>query len=383
MVGEYRPVIVGGSAIGNFLAYKLTQKGLKPIVIEEDTEIGNPVQCTGLVSEKIKGFEPLPKEVVKNSLKSARIHFPDGESMDIKGSALVIDREKFDNFWAEKAKEGGADYLLGERLIKFVVADIVYAKTTKRKFKTDIIIGCDGPMSFVRRHFGLFYKTVPAVQAISNYRAEDESKTHVYLGSKYTDYPFSWVVPEGKTVSRIGMFVKDDINKRLDDFLEHLGATPIKRQAGMVPIGKPKQSAFSNAILVGDAACQTKASTGGGLVTGMICAEVAANAIAEAYEKLDFSESFLLREYDHKWRKKIVNDLVLAFKARKVLDRFDDSDLNDMYVLAEAHTKLIEKHGDMDFYSNIYERLKKSSDFKYFFAKKILKHPGILFDYLS
>ena len=74
MVGRYRPVIIGGSAIGNFLAYRLTQEGHKPIVIEEHTEVGQPVQCTGIVSERILKFESLPKSVIRNRLNSASLH---------------------------------------------------------------------------------------------------------------------------------------------------------------------------------------------------------------------------------------------------------------------------------------------------------------------
>ncbi|TFH05295.1 MAG: NAD(P)/FAD-dependent oxidoreductase [Candidatus Thorarchaeota archaeon] len=381
MVVEYRPVIIGGSAIGNFLAYKLTQKGLKPIVIEEDDQIGQPIQCTGLVSDKINKFEKLPKDITKNKLSSARIHFPDGNNLKINGNEILINRESFDKFWYEKAREGGADYLLGERLIKFVTADIVYAKTTKRKFKTDMLIGCDGPMSFVRRHFGIFYKTVPAVQAISKMDVEDDKQANLYFGSKYTNYPFAWSVPEGGDISRVGVFVKDDINNRFGDFMEHIGAQPIERQAGIVPIDKPKQSAFQNTILVGDAACQTKASTGGGLVTGMVCAEIAADAIAKAYEKLDFSEEFLLREYDHQWKKKIIKDLIISLKMRKLINKFDDEDLNGLYEFGSQHRELIEKHGDMDFYSRVYSELKRSSEFRYFIVKKMMKHSALLFDY--
>jgi digeranylgeranylglycerophospholipid reductase len=381
MVGEYRPVIIGGSAIGNFLAFKLTEKGLKPIVIEEDDNVGTPVQCTGLVSDKINKFGHLPKEIIKNKFTSAKIHFPDGNALDIKGEAILIDREKFDRFWYEKAKEGGADYLLGERLTKFVVADIVYAKTTKRKFKTDIIIGCDGPMSFVRRHFGIFYKTVPALQSLSKKSTENTKQVELFFGSQFTDYPFAWSVPENEKISRIGMFIKDDINNRFADFLEHLDAVPIDKQGGIVPIDKPKQSAFANSILVGDAACQTKASTGGGVVTGMICAEIAADAIAKAYDKLDFSEDFLLREYDHLWRKKIIKDLYVSLKVRKLLNRLDDDDLNELGQLGMKNREIIEKHGDMDFYSRLYNELKKSSDLKYMLARKMMKHPALLFDY--
>jgi geranylgeranyl reductase family protein len=377
MVAEYRPVIVGGSVIGNYLAYRLTQKGLKPIVIEEHPKVGEPVQCTGLVSKRIFDLEKLPKRLIKGDLKKLVVHFPDDSVVDVKGDGYVVDRSALDTYFYEKAKEGGADYLLGEKLIKLVTVDYVYAKTNKRKFRTDIIIGADGPTSMVRTHFGLFYRLVPAVQAIADYKC-DPGETHVYLGSQHTDYQFAWAVPENSAKARIGMFVTEDTHGRLNRFLESLGAKATEIQAGIVPLDFPKQSAFSNALLVGDAACQTKASTGGGIVTGMICADVAADTIAKAYEKENFSEGFLLKNYDAVWRSKIIKELKTAYLGRRVLDKLSDRDLVQVGEMARKHKGKIEKHGDIDFYSELYKSIRSERDLWWFAFKKLVRHPSLL-----
>jgi geranylgeranyl reductase family protein len=377
MVAEYRPVIVGGSIIGNYLAYRLTQKGMKPIVIEEHPKVGEPVQCTGLVSKRIFELEKLPKRLIKNDLKKLVVHFPNESIVEIKGDAHVVDRSALDTYFYEKAKEGGADYLLGEKLIKLVTVDYVYAKTNKRKFRTDIIIGADGPTSMVRTHFGLFYKLVPAVQAIANYNS-DPKETHVYLGSQHTDYQFAWAVPENKAKARIGMFVTEDTHGRLNRFLESLGATAVEIQAGIVPLDFPKQSAFANALLVGDAACQAKASTGGGIVTGMICADVAADAIASAYEKENFSERFLLENYDAVWRSKIIKELKTAYLGRRVLNKLSDKDLVQVGEMVRKHKHKLEKHGDIDFYSEMYKSIRSEKDLWWFAFKKLIRHPSLL-----
>ncbi len=379
MVAEYRPVIIGGSVIGNCLAYRLTQKGLKPIVIEEHPKIGEPVQCTGLVSKRIFELEKLPKRLVKNKIKKLVVHFPDDNIVEVKGNAYVLDRAALDTYFYEKAKDGGADYLLGEKVIKLVTVDYVYAKTTKRKFRTDIIIGADGPLSMVRTHFGLFYNMVPAVQAVAKYKTEP-GETHVYIGSQYTDYQFAWAVPESGTTARIGMFVTEDTHGRLNRFLESLGAKAMEVQAGIVPIDYPKQSAFAHALLVGDAACQTKASTGGGIVTGMICADVAADATAKAYETRDFSKKALVRDYDVVWRRKIIRELKTAYLGRKVLNKLSDKDLNEAGMLAKRHKDKIEKFGDVDFYSEMYRAMRGEKDFMWFALKKGMRHPGLLLD---
>jgi digeranylgeranylglycerophospholipid reductase len=379
MVAEYRPVIIGGSVIGNYLAYRLTERGLKPIVIEEHPKIGEPVQCTGLVSKRIFDLEKLPKRLFKNKIDRLIVHFPDDSVVEVKGEAHLLDRAALDLYFYEKAKEGGADYLLGEKVIKLVTVDYVYAKTTKRKFKTDLVVGADGPLSMVRTHFGLFYKMVPAVQALAGYNTEP-GETHVYMGSQHTDYQFAWAVPESTKTARIGMFVTEDTHGRLNRFMESLGAKAMEVQAGIVPIDYPKQSAFAHALLVGDAACQTKASTGGGIVTGMICADVAADAIAKAYEKEDFSEGFLLKNYDVPWRRKIIKELKTAYISRKALNRLSDGDLNRVGELARKHRDKIEKFGDIDFYSDMYKAFRGENDFRWFALRKVLRYPGLLLD---
>ena len=65
-------VIIGGGAIGNFLALKLTEKKIKPIVIEEHEKIGEPIHCTGLISKNIDNLIDIPKRLIKNKIRGAR-----------------------------------------------------------------------------------------------------------------------------------------------------------------------------------------------------------------------------------------------------------------------------------------------------------------------
>jgi flavin-dependent dehydrogenase len=59
-------------------------------------------------------------------------------------------------------------------------------------------------------------------------------------------------------------------------------------------------------LLVGDAACQIKPFSGGGLVYNKICSEIAAKAIIKSLKENDFSEEFLLENYEKKWKEKLV-----------------------------------------------------------------------------
>jgi flavin-dependent dehydrogenase len=105
----------------------------------------------------------------------------------------------------------------------------------------------------------------------------------------------------------------------------------------MIPVYDGKKTVFGNRALVGDAAGQVKASSGGGVVLGMLCAEI----LADAVKKENISH------YETEWRKEyggILNDHLLV---RKLLNHMNYDKLlraannNDM-------KSTIENYGDME-----------------------------------
>ena len=95
-------------------------------------------------------------------------------------------------------------------------------------------------------------------------------------------------------------------------------------QGGLIPIYSPKLKVQKgNIYLVGDAAAHVKATTGGGLVHGLIAAE----CLAESIIKKKGS-------YEQSWRKKIGKDLWIHLMIRNILNRFADKDYNYLIKLA-------------------------------------------------
>ena len=56
--------IVGAGPAGSYLAYLLVKKGEDVTIIEEHENIGNPVQCTGIVTDSIEKYVTLPKYTI-------------------------------------------------------------------------------------------------------------------------------------------------------------------------------------------------------------------------------------------------------------------------------------------------------------------------------
>ena len=134
---------------------------------------------------------------------------------------------------------------------------------------------------------------------------------------------FAWVVPENKEFARIGML--DRINKSglkesFNRFLEKkIGINPksriIEYQGGLVPVYNPSQQTQKGHVyLVGDAACQVKATTAGGIIQGLSAANCLADSIISC------------KSYEKEWRKVLGKDLWLHLKMRNIMDKFSEND---------------------------------------------------------
>jgi len=118
---EWDVVVVGAGPAGCSVAEKIAGAGFKVLILEENKRVGEPVQCSGLVSPRTLELAGFCGGYI-NYLKGALIHAPDGEVLDCRGSktyAVAIDRAEFDRHLAEKAVGQGASLLLEARARAF------------------------------------------------------------------------------------------------------------------------------------------------------------------------------------------------------------------------------------------------------------------------
>ena len=143
--------IVGAGPVGAYLARKLANEGEDVRLFEEHPNIGRPVQCAGIVSKNIKNFVRIDKEFVLNTIHGARIYSPNGECFEIKGNkeAYILDRAKFDNYLVEKALDESVELYLGYKFLSREKGNLIF---DHGGFKTDILVGADGPLSPVAKN---------------------------------------------------------------------------------------------------------------------------------------------------------------------------------------------------------------------------------------
>ncbi|MCK5026553.1 MAG: NAD(P)-binding protein, partial [Nanoarchaeota archaeon] len=102
--------IIGAGPAGSAAAYLLARAGEDVTIYEEHGSVGEPVQCTGIVTSAFnKLVKPRPEFIV-NEIKHARIYSPNGKNIDIRMAKpnIIIDRWAFDNHLCDKAEAAGA-----------------------------------------------------------------------------------------------------------------------------------------------------------------------------------------------------------------------------------------------------------------------------------
>ena len=313
--------IIGAGPAGLFAAYSLAKAGIKATVHEEDPKIGIPDHCAGLISKRLTDIIPKGDYIIQ-SVDGARI-ISGGSSFELhkKGVAYVVDRPKMDKFLADLALSAGATIKLNHRahFMDF----------------TGAVIDASGAGSLMRSHYGQQLKVLPAIQ----YRIKQEIDTvEAHLTPLAPEF-FAWAVPEGDNC-RVGLAAK---RPDLDSFVKSRFGSPkiLSRSSGAVIVGGPvKRTVFGHRLLLGDAAGQVKAMTGGGVVMSLLCAQSAASAIIEGD----------IGSYERLWREKVGRELSVSLMVRKFMNKVD----REKFVrFCSRNSYLLEQKGDMDFHSSV------------------------------
>jgi len=126
-------------------------------------------------------------------------------------------------------------------------------------------------------------------------------------------------------------------------------------------------------MIVGDAACQAKASTGGGVYTGLVASKICADTAILALEADDFSRRFLSR-YHRNWKKAIGKELKRGLHFHRLFRELDDKQTEDIFSLLDNDDilELISEKGDITFPSNIgWHLLRKEPGFAKFLTPSL------------
>jgi len=388
-VTNFDVCIIGGSIAGNFLGYLLSNTNLRIVIIEEHKEVGLPFQCAGIVSQKLSKLIDLPNNLILNRVKVAKIIGPSGSFIKLSGNEnpYIIDRIGLDCvFYNRIINKQNITYLLGEKFLSFNYIKhnhqkIVLVKTSKRKLKAKMLIGCDGPLSSVIKTFGIKNKNIYAIQ-LRLKENFDENEVVMYFDHRWKEL-FGWIVPEGNNVYRIGIASSKNTSKNFRLFLKKMNINLdqiINQQGGLIPYGLMNKLAFDNVLLVGDSAGQVKATTGGGIIMLLTAAKYAANCIKKCFKDNKFSRKQIKKYYEKPCKLQIGKELKIHYIIRAFLEKFTYKDFEKVFQIIKTSEieNLISVYGDMDFPKTLIFKIFKNPWFFPFVIKFLLKNPTLL-----
>lgn len=344
-----RIVIIGAGPVGCYTAQVLKNLGYECLVVEEHAEVGRPLHCTGLVGKAL--FEDkrpfgvkIPSSAIANTINGAVLHF-DGDSFSIKREkvAYVVDREKFD-----KELSRGLDIAYENKFLGLEKSGAGYiVETDKGEFTAGLVIGADGASSAVRKILNPNAnspKMYKGVQLRLRTKHSNRDCVEVYLNNP----AFFWVVPEADDIIRVGT-ICDNPHQQLQNFLKinKIKGEVLDKFGGVVTIGVCDVTARGSIAIVGDAACQMKPLTYGGVYFGLRAADILAGCIKNGH----------LEQYDYLWKRELASEIKIGIKIRGIYERLDSKEFKQIFKLLKNQKGLIEKFGDFENHSRLFREI--------------------------
>jgi len=378
-VDEVDVLVVGAGPAGSTVAYRLAEAGHRVLVVEEHPRVGYPVQCAGLVSRRVLDLAGSDR-MVRSPVRGASVFGPSLGSIAFKADeprAYVIDRAGLDGYLAERAARAGAEFRSGARFDERLPPSdgrerlrLTTGEGESFEVRARVVVGADGVSSAVARAYRLRrpVEILPAFEAEIPSSPGDPETVEVYLGRSVSPGLFGWWIPDGAGGARVGVAVDADgtpARVYYDRLVAHLArrfGAPLGRPTAYlvsgIPIGTVPRTHGERVVLVGDAAAQVKPLSGGGIYTGMRCAEIAARVLDSGLRQGDLGAA-ALAEYDRAWRAELGEEFRRALYLRRVFTRLSDRDLDALIEALRSgglHATIV-AFGDIDFPTHVVREL--------------------------
>ncbi len=351
-----RVTVVGAGVIGLILAKDLAGSGVEVHVYDGKKSVEDgAAKASGILSKS--GLSRIGvdyRNAIVNELDGAVLH-AGREKLTIKSKATqayILDRAKLASICRNEAQKAGAVVHMGYRMerqeLKELAAD-----------GTNIVVGADGAVSTVASAFGF----PPIGEYVLTYKAEydeahvtDNHAVELFFASGHSHRFFGWAAPYSDRTVEIGIGTSERSRRSSSDAFSSFvksdgvsalinGARKTAGYASMIPLESRRMTVRGNVMLVGDAAGQVKATTGGGIIFGAACAKVASMVIQRHAER-----GTPLSAYESEWRRAFGTDLRLHAALHSYYSTMGPGGLGALLKVSRLFgaEAFLSKYGDMD-----------------------------------
>jgi len=352
---DYDVIVAGGSVSGLLAAREVAAAGLTVAVLEEDSEIGTPEHCGGLVSIagiRNLGLVPDASAVENTKIARAKILSPSNgfEISAEKQKVMVLDRRAFDKQIAFQAQKLGAEIKVKCAMRSFSKESTGYiVKTSEVDFTCDYFLDARGVASIIARNReGVLQSAQYEVYAPW---IERDTIEVAFDSQRYPGF-FAWIIPTAQGSGKVGVAGRGiNAASTLQSYIEEKGKHSVVRKVyAPIWVNGPMENFVSDrTVVVGDAAGQSKPTTAGGIYTCGMGGLLAGRAVTEAAKKNDDK---LLLQYEKNWLSMFGAEFEKMLLARKLLERLDNKAIDGLFsAISPEKLEEVSTSGDFDFHS--------------------------------
>jgi len=288
----YDVIVIGAGPAGAFTSLKLSEKGIKTLLIEKRERIGEPVQCgEGLSEYALRENNIKPEDIfIVRKMKGSKTFTPSGYYLIFPIPGFIIKRNIFDKYLTEKAQEKKTKLKTGEKVLLInKKRDLFEIISDKDKYYSKFVVLATGPYEGIK---GILYPEIKKITAIE-FRFEpndiDDEYFHFYFGDDFKPF-YGWVFFHGyETGVGTGFYDRGNTLNTIKILIKKYGLEEKKitrKVAGKIPFSKPLFPPDPDGILrTGDAIGAVHPFTAGGIHGALTTGRIAAETIIENFDK--------------------------------------------------------------------------------------------------
>ena len=340
---DYDVAVVGAGPAGAGTARSLAARGYRVALLERDAGPGQPVHCTGIVSDECFERYDLPASLVIRSVRSFVLRSPSGRPASIRRrtvQAHVLDRVGLDRWLADGAARAGADLVTSTAVedIRWTGDGVRLSLGARAPLTARAAVVATGFGAPLARKLGIGSsgELLSGCQVVVEQEGVDEIE--VFTGDALGRGGFGWLVPWQAGLGLAGLLTRKHTMHRLNEHLARLraagriGRVVETYRCRAVPIGLPARTVADGILAVGDVAGQVKPTSGGGIYYALLSAELAASTLAEALAAGDVTEAGLA-PYEERWRAALGPEIRQGMRLRRLVEQLPESAIEQLHRL--------------------------------------------------